>query len=608
MSTIVIDFETYFDRDYTLKKIPTSEYVRSPLFKCFGAAMKIDRGPTCWRTYGELKRIFHQLDPSETTIVAHNAAFEGLILSNHFNFVPNRYICTIAMAKPLFGVNHKCDLDTLAQLNGDKPKDVDILDLKGVISPTTREWNKLRRRAVGDVTRTYRLFRRMLKDFPPSELDLIDTTIRMFADPKLLIDTKLVKKVQIEDENARKAAIAASGLDPSVLRSSDKFADALLSVDIVPPTKISPRTGKIAWAFAKTDLEFQAFRGDPKMAVYFDARLAAKTTQTTSKTMRMLKLGENGQRAPLMLNYCAAHTFRWGGGDRLNPQNIKRGSLLRKAITAPLGYEISVVDSSQIEARMNAWFAGQDDLIEQFRAKRDPYLAFARKVFPTREWTHDDEKDKKKFKDERFIGKVCVLALGYQMGVERLQATLAQGTMGPAVFLSFEECKKLVQVYRTSNAAIRQNWYDMQDMIPTMSHLAENEYQYECLVFQAGGVLMPNGLVMRYPNLQQVHQEWNYETVDPRTGIRRRSKIYGGLLTENIIQSLARIVIGEHINVISKRFPVVLTVHDEIVTLIPSKGAAEHQNWLEGVCRVTPDWCSDLPLDVEGGYDRVYSK
>jgi DNA polymerase len=180
--------------------------------------------------------------------------------------------------------------------------------------------------------------------------------------------------------------------------------------------------------------------------------------------------------------------------------------------------------------------------------------------------------------------------------------------MGPAVFLDFPTCKGLVDAYRSVNEKIQKNWYDMQAMIPTMAEGGSDSYEFGCLEFQPGGVLMPNGLVMRYPNLQLANGEWSYETVEPRTGRKRRSKIYGGLLTENIVQSLARIVIGEHINKIAERYRVVLTVHDEIVTLIPSKGAAEHHKWIEQVCRRAPAWCADLPLDVEGGYDRVYSK
>jgi DNA polymerase len=129
--------------------------------------------------------------------------------------------------------------------------------------------------------------------------------------------------------------------------------------------------------------------------------------------------------------------------------------------------------------------------------------------------------------------------------------------------------------------------------------------------FVAGGIDMPCGLTMRYPDLRQVDDgywtEWQYRT-RLKTGTLVWSKLYGGLLTENIIQSLARQVISEHIVKVSERYPVVLTVHDEIVTLIPEKHAEEHHAWIADVCSQAPKWAPGLPVACEGGFAKEYSK
>jgi DNA polymerase len=608
VTLLTLDFETYFASDYTLsghKALPMSEYVRDERFHPFGAGIKIDDQATAWYRDCTLHKFFDGLDWNEVDLVGHNLDFDGLILSHYFGKVPRRYICTLSMARPLFMPNSRVDLDTVAQNFGMPPKEVDILNMKNVRYPDTAQWRMLEARAKGDVDRTYAIYKRMAENFPQAELDLIDFSVRAFADPKIIIDLGAVETIQEEDEEARKALIEAVGLDEKTLRSNDKFATELRRVDIIPPVKVSPTTGKKVYAFAKTDLNFQAFLNDEKMAPYYEARVAAKTTQTASKTKRLLKLGENGQAAPVALKYCGAHTFRWAGGDKINFQNFKKDNPLRRALTAPPGFLFSVVDLSQIEARINAWLAGQDDLLEQFRQGQDPYLAFARTVWPNLAWTNDDEKDKELFPNERFIGKVCILALGYQMGAKRFQHTLALAK----TFWTIGQCAELVQLYRTLNSAIAGQWEVMQALIPTMCEGEDDVFEYGPLEFSEGGVLMPNGLTMRYPKLiSDERQDYTYETINAKTGRLTRSKLYGGKLTENIVQLLARIIIGDHINAVTQKYRVVLTVHDEIVTLIPEKNADTHHQWVVDQCLEARDWYKEIPLGVDQGYGRVYSK
>jgi hypothetical protein len=191
------------------------------------------------------------------------------------------------------------------------------------------------------------------------------------------------------------------------------------------------------------------------------------------------------------------------------------------------------------------------------------------------------------------------------MGAKRLQHTLALAK----TFWSIGQCAELVQLYRVVNSAIAGQWEVLQALIPTMGVGEDNVYEYGPLEFSEGGVLMPNGLTMHYPKLAcDAQRDYTYETVSAKTGQIIRSKLYGGKLTENIVQSLARIIIGDHINAVTQKYRVVLTVHDEIVTLIPEKNADTHHRWVVEQCLEARGWYEEIPLDVDEGYDRVYSK
>ena len=154
--------------------------------------------------------------------------------------------------------------------------------------------------------------------------------------------------------------------------SNPKFAELLEQHGVAPPTKISLRTGKETFAFAKSDKGFNDLleHTDPKIKMFAEARLGIKSTLEETRTQRLIDISERGS-LPAPLIYYGAHTGRWGGGGKINLQNLpsrnKQANIIKKAIIAPDGYVIVEADSSQIEARMVAWYSGQDDLVEQFK-------------------------------------------------------------------------------------------------------------------------------------------------------------------------------------------------------------------------------------------------
>jgi DNA polymerase len=205
-----------------------------------------------------------------------------------------------------------------------------------------------------DVSLTYALFNAMAKDFPPTELRLIDLTVRMFTDPVLRLDKNMLVDHLLWEKQRKDELLENFAKDD--LMSNNKFADILVAYGIAPPMKTSPTTGKQTYAFSKTDEAFKALleHGNPQIQALVGARLGTKSTIEETRTARFIGIAERGA-LPVPLRYYAAHTGRWGGDDKLNLQNLQRNSPLKKCILAPDGYTMIDSDSSQIEARTLAW-------------------------------------------------------------------------------------------------------------------------------------------------------------------------------------------------------------------------------------------------------------
>lgn len=297
------------------------------------------------------------------------------------------------------------------------------------------------------------------------------------------------------------------------------------------------------------------------------------------------------------------NTGRWGGNNKMNMQNLTRGGELRLSILAPAGYHVCVADSGQIEARVNAWLWGQDDLLEAFRdadngGALDAYCRFASEVY-RRQITKDD-------KTERFVGKVCVLGLGYQMGAAKLQMTLAKGALGgPPIYLSEAECQNIVRLYRRKNHRIARGWDICNQIIEDMA--AGRQGSHGPLVWEKETIWLPNGMALKYPDLRSKlndkgYIEWTYQAKD------MRKKIYGGLLCENLVQALARIIVGYQMLDIDKVARAVMTTHDEVVTIARKASAPGVVKKMLAIMRTPLDWCPTIPLNAEGGHDFNYSK
>ncbi len=603
---VTLDFETFYGKDYTLSgKMNTSEYVRDPRFHIHGVAIK--RGDeTLWYTGVNIGLALGEIDWSKTALLGHNVAFDGFIVSEVFGHVPAFYLDTLSMSRGSRGHHTRHDLDTVAKEfgYGGKVKRDALANTKDKALLSKEEEAKLGAYAKDDVNDTFKIFWDLYPHIPDDELRLIDITMRMFCDPVLRVDIPRVVEELNAEIGAKAEALLLSGAQVDDLMSNDKFAQLLRNAGADLPMKISPSTGKETYAFAKSDLAFQELMnsGSERVRLLCEARLKIKSTIGETRANRFLEAGKDGKKLPILLNYSGAHTHRWSGGNKMNLQNLKRGGELRRSILAPKGHVVVVADSAQIEARVLAWLAGQKDIVDAFANKQDVYKMMASAIYsvPVESIT----------KDQRFIGKICVLGLGYGMGAQKLQQTLKQGTMGPPVEITEQECQRIVSIYRQKNWAIKNLWGRMDGAIANMTlGTASREGPLE---FGKGFVRLPNGMFLQYFGLHGTVEAVRGDlTMVETTYLTKngRSKLYGGLLTENIVQALSRIIIAEQmLKIHDAGYRIVTMTHDEIVIVAKEKHADKALEFMVATMSTPPSWAPDLPLAAEGGYDTSYSK
>ena len=605
MNILTIDFETAYGGDLGFAKQTTEEYIRDKRFEVIGVSVQVDDGEPVWfsGTHQKTYEFLNKYNWKNSIALAHNAVFDGAILNWQFGITPKGWLDTLSMGRALHGTQVGGSLAVLAQHYGIGVKGEQV---KHYINYYRRDFSKEELADYGeycknDVKLTWDLYGHMSQGFPASELRLIDLTVRMFTEPVLQLDKELLQ-AHLVAEQQRKAAIL-DRFDKDTLMSNPQFADLLVSLGVQPPMKKSPTTGKQTFAFSKTDEEFKALLEHPDTGVQavVAARLGTKSTIEETRTERFIGIASRGPM-PVPLRYYAAHTGRWGGDDKINLQNLQRKSPLKNAILAPFGYMLIDSDSSQIEARMLAWLAGQDDLVEAFERGEDVYRIMASAIYgkAVEEIT----------KDERFVGKTTILGAGYGMGAAKFQAQLRNF----GVEVPLEEAGRIINTYRNTYPKITVLWKSAANVLPAIISEQTTAFGrgYILKVDGSQGILLPNGLRLKYPNLRKEYTDiqgdgkpqFVYDTKKGKAVIPNR--IYGGKMIENVCQALARIVIGEQMLMVAKKYRVVMTVHDSIIAIAPEAEAERAQEYVELCMRLRPSWATELPLNCEINCGKSY--
>lgn len=661
---LVADAETAWDsKEYTLSKMTTEEYVRDPRFKTWGFCFKWlgDPGKARWVGAPHLPEYLARIDWSTTAILAQNTMFDGAILNWRYGVKPCFYFDTLSMGRAVRGVERGNSLAKMAEDYGLPAKGRAVHSTDGMLDTLTYEIEReLAEYCKHDVFLCEEIFKRLVMlergecgqdypladmsawKYPIKELRLIDMTLRMFVEPKIELDADMLTDALHEEKETREALLNRLNITDGILASTPQFAELLRSIGVEPPTKKSPATGLPIPALAKNDALFQAMLNgeDENLALLCEARLKVKSTTERTRAQRFLDISARGP-LPVPLSYYGAHSGRWGAarGSAINMQNLKRGSFLRKALMAPDGYVFVVGDLSQIEPRVLAHFADYEEMLDVFRAGGDPYATFGETMFNipglTKE-THPLHRQSAKsallgagfslgwasFAAQLLVGFLGAPPVRYgkefakQLGIDRsyierfldytpnvlAMGDIAHSCTGQELLVHCVVAHKIIALYRAAAHPVVGLWELFKQLIP--SALADGEEtRVKCLLFRKEEIVLPNGMSLLYPNLRQEKddegkKQWVYGP--------NASKIFFGRVTNNVVQGTARIVMTDGMLRVGKRYPVVGTVHDELLCLVPENEADEGLKWCIEQMTIEPKYLPGIPLAADGGWHKRY--
>jgi DNA polymerase len=290
------------------------------------------------------------------------------------------------------------------------------------------------------------------------------------------------------------------------------------------------------------------------------------------------------------LKYFGATTGRDSGSGGWNAQNLPRdvvsGVDIRSLIEAPEGKMLVVCDLAQIEARCILYLARDKATLEVLRTGVDVYEAHAR---ATMGYT-DPRPLKDVDKALRQLAKARVLGLGFGCGANKFQVV---AKMMAGLEISPQEAERVVKDYRKSNPQIVALWKELEDYLRRSqgSHL---------------NVTLPSGRQLIYRDVKGGYES---SGVIPRNGKMLRSKLYGGLLAENLTQAFARDVFMDRVAAVTEKgYEVILRVHDEVVCIVDEATAEDSRKEIETIMSTTPEWCKTLPVGAEADVMKRYAK
>lgn len=576
---VFIDFETYYNEKehYSLKYMPTLQYIRDPRFKVLGMSIAYDNGPTRWvEGHEECQLVFDSLRQQKVVFVAHNASFDAAVAKEVFEFEANRYCCTMFMARYLIS-------------QGTLPHDIGValkelapfvdsqkLNLDEALTDGTLDTY-----AVRDTDICKDFFYKYRDYIPREEFFYMDTHVRMSALPKFVLDEKLLQGCAATEE--KRAALYDK------VRKDDFLVDAFNGLGVEVKYKTTPK-GKTKPAFSKTDdfMKSLVAHEDKRVSELAKLRLEAYSTCERSKAQRFLDVG-SPLACPLI--YYGAHTGRTSGTEKMNVQNMPRGSDIRVALRAPEGYKLVIIDSSQIEVRVLGFLAGEDKLLDVFRRGDDIYKHFgANELFhkPVEEIT----------KEERQMSKPPVLAAGFGQSGPGLAAYAKR--MG--VELSPEMAEKCVSAYRAAYPAITGGLTKSRD-----GYWQRAEQQ----VKECGCTILPSGRKLTYPNLRYEQGGLIFDKHKIFMRDASSSRLWHGLLTENAVQATARDLVFWQVQQMLQRCAFArpaLMVHDEAVFIVPEDLAEDYLAVAEECFKSAPSWATGIPVQGEGHISDCYDK
>lgn len=651
---IVLDFETYFDKDYSLSKMSTVEYVMDERFELTGLGYRIlgEGSSICnFLMPEDVSGVLGTTDFDNLTVVVQNGKFDCLILREQFGITP-KYVVDIKDLDKMWDARAKHSLKELAERwRAPSPKG-DTMEFLGLHWKDMDEPQRasLLDYCLNDVMLEAWLFKKLMPivvSRPEVELPIANHTLQMFLVPGFEIDTDLGDRIvagmraEMQSPLDKLAEMGLTITDPyrkfknpdpkprSITREdigSDKSFIALVEgVGGSVPMKCGKN--KMIPALAKDDEGNRELLAhpDPRVRALAEARQAIQSWPLHyAKVESILAQARcRGGRIGTPLGYHNAHTGRWGGAESINLQNLGgrgRGGKgthpliqqVRNMLRAPKGYLLGVNDYSKVEAVGLSWQAGQNDLTEAFRTGADCYSDLATELFgfPVRKPKEFDPKPvAARLEICRGFGKDAILGCGYGMGAakfyercyanEALRPKFDDGTFD-ALFI-----EHVISTYRTKYKKIPDYWNLLEKSWRWATKYHEEVVlQRQNLTFtwedEATFIRLPSGRTLRYP----------HSAVSKDNRLRYHwGDLWGGSLTENVIQALCRDLIAEAIlRLVDNGFWVILTVHDEIVCLLEEVTAEARLKEMGEIMCELPAWATGFPLSVEGYLSEFYKK
>lgn len=650
MRVVTIDFETYFDsKTYTLTKVGPIEYIRDPRFTVLCVGARVGRGETvvCEARDGQDVRFLKELELErpDTLVVGHNmAGFDALILSEYYKIHPAIICDTIAMMhwtglSRISSCTHKALTALLG--HGIKQAGTVVSDGKKSIDEfTPEEWSFFKQYCADDVTQCSENFASMLPYMTTDALKLISLTAKMATEPAFVPDLDMLndylRSLDNEAELARERLAAVLHYKTTAelmkaIRSPITFPKLLEAVGGKCPMKWSDKKQAEVPACSKQDLAFTAMAKDPNpnVALLVQTRLNLNSSIQRSRAESMTRKG--ALPVPIMLSSFKAHTGRYTAGgeeasDKLNFQNLSKRDpsklTIRKALKVPDGYAVVACDSSQIEARMLAWEAEQDDLVDQFRRGADPYAELASRIFgQSAEAIHNGAKDADApdhalYKKERNVGKTCVLSCGYGVSAQRFSDTLLRQNvrLADSDAEHFAQAAQAHSIYRRVNFKIVEFWSTCGRVIQDLCsfHTAGVhgyfgrgdlfEFGWDnvpCASVASPYIKMPNGFRLWYPGLRYDDEGGMvYDRVVH--GKPTPKRVYGASIAENVTQSLAfQMLAWQACRMADAGIQIKANIHDAFIAVCKSSELDRTKQIMEKIMKETPSWLSGFPVDCE---------
>lgn len=651
---LTLDFETYYDNEYSLGKMSTIEYIMDDRFELLGLGAKYNDKPSVFNP-GPQSNLWVPNDIDNYTIIVHHARFDITVLQTKFGIIP-KYIIDVEDLARHYDARMSHKIKDLAPMFGLKPKG-DTSQFKGLHWDTmTEEQRKAcMEYTLGDVEIETDLLKILLPRLtnPEFELQLMRHTLdlwlhKTFAFDFALADVlktrmrikvgQILEKLDIPSYSNRVNTLEKyhperkrdrlEGLVSGNKSFVELLKNALPENESIPMKK--GKKGNIpALAQADDGCKWLLAHTNPNVKHLMQARQAVKSWPLHMARIDNMErqANANGGNLRTPLNYYAGHTGRWGGAEGINEHNLGgRGRTgagidpligqMRELLCALAGCVLGIGDSAQIEARILAWLAGQNDLLQEFAEGKSPYCTLAATLFGKKVWKPTDEEKKtpegKIMAVQYGFGKDSILGCGYGMGADKFYQRCLQNPSLRPLFDSGQYDRKfierLIKTYRTTYKHIPEYWTHVERVFKQCIKFSHLKPTVGPLEFSCHGsevhLKLPSGRVLYYRHCR----------VDKKGTIKYHwGSLWGGSITENIVQSVARDLLGYWI-LECERFnlPVTLHVHDEIVCMIKKSTNDMYQKLqlkrLNDIFCSLPDWAEGLPVGAKVKESEVYCK